>query len=129
MTIYKKNFTKSASNTFGDIKEFRDKVPPHDILCAGFPCQPFSKSGNQKGLKDQTQGTLFHEIIYILEKHLPKYVILENVGNFERHDGGKTWNIVRLILERMGYDVAGTEHIASGGTGLISPGDSSVAEL
>ena len=86
-------------------------VPPHDILCAGFPCQPFSKSGVQLGTNDQTRGTLFHEIIDILRKWTPQYVILENVGNFARHDSGRTWMIVRDQLQRIGYSVAGTEHI------------------
>ena len=70
---------------------------------------------------DRTRGTLFHEIIDILRRHTPRLVILENVGNFERHNGGRTWEIVRSSLERLGYDVRGTVHIASKGHGLISP--------
>ena len=93
--LYKKNFRDTARRTYGDIRIYKDKVPPHDILSAGFPCQPFSKSGSQLGLLEKTQGTLFREILYILKKHLPEYVILENVGNFERHDNGKTWRIVK----------------------------------
>lgn len=119
--IYTKNFRNTTKITFGDIRTCKDSVPPHDILCAGFPCQPFSKSGSQLGLNDKTQGTIFHEIIDILEKWRPSYVILENVGNFERHDNGQTWKIVRARLESLGYDVRGTEHITSGGPGLISP--------
>lgn len=119
--IYVQNFPEVSRRTHGDIRKFRDDVPAHDILCAGFPCQPFSKSGSQRGLKDKTQGTLFHEILYILERRLPEYVILENVGNFERHDAGRTWEIVRDSLEKIGYDVRGTEHVASGGVGLLSP--------
>jgi DNA (cytosine-5)-methyltransferase 1 len=119
--IYKKNFPNVASKTYGDIRKHKDQVPPHDVLCAGFPCQPFSKSGAQKGLRDKTDGTLFHEVIAILRHHRPRYVILENVGNFERHDGGRTWKIVRKSLERLDYEVTGTEHLKSGGTGLLSP--------
>lgn len=119
--LYTQNFPEIADRTFGDIRECKDEVPYHNILCAGFPCQPFSKSGSQSGLRDKTQGTLFHDIVYILEKLRPEYVILENVGNFERHDGGRSWQIVRESLEKLGYDVCGTEHIASGGSGLISP--------
>src|SRR5690348_6018368 len=89
--IYTENFTQSAKTIKGDIRDCRDRVPAHDILCAGFPCQPFSKSGTQKGLKDKTRGTLFHEVLYVLERRRPEYVILENVGNFERHDEGRTW--------------------------------------
>lgn len=120
-SIYIQNFPEAEKITFGDIRQYRDKVPPHEILCAGFPCQPFSKSGSQLGMNDKEQGTLFDEIIYILHKHCPGYVLLENVGNFERHDWGRTWQIVRKKLEALDYDVRGTEHITSGGPGLISP--------
>lgn len=119
--LYLKNFPDAHGIVHGDIREFRDKVPPHDILCAGFPCQPFSKSGTQDGMRDRTRGTLFNDILRILAKHRPHYVILENVGNFERHDGGRTWRIVRGSLDELGYEVRGTEHVASGGHGLISP--------
>ena len=118
--VYNRNFP-AGPPIHGDIRKSKAHVPQHEILCAGFPCQPFSKSGTQAGLKDQTTGTLFHEILEILETHRPTYVILENVGNFERHDGGKTWSIVRLSLKKLGYDVRGTEHITSGGDGLLSP--------
>ena len=119
--LYIVNHRDSAACTFGDIRTFRDRVPPHDILCAGFPCQPFSKSGTQRGLHDTIRGTLFDEVVYVLERNRPEYVILENVGNFERHDNGRTWSIVKEKLIALGYDVKGTEHIASGGTGLLSP--------
>jgi DNA (cytosine-5)-methyltransferase 1 len=109
-SIYLKNFPEMAGKVFGDIREAKGNVPSHDILCGGFPCQPFSKSGAQLGTKDETRGTLFHEILEILEKHLPTYVILENVGNFGRHDFGRTWQIVKRRLEALGYEVAGTEH-------------------
>jgi len=120
-SLYIENFPEAERETFGDIRQCRDKVPPHEILCAGFPCQPFSKSGSQLGMSDKEQGTLFDEIVYVLERCRPLYVILENVGNFERHDNGRTWRIVRKKLEALGYDVRGTEHITSGGPGLISP--------
>jgi DNA (cytosine-5)-methyltransferase 1 len=119
--LYIRNYPGAAKKTFGDIRELRSKVPPHEILCAGFPCQPFSKSGSQLGLHDKIQGTLFDEIVHILDRWRPEYVILENVGNFERHDDGRTWRIVKEKLEVLGYDVRGTEHISSGGPGLISP--------
>lgn len=119
--LYIQNFPEAANKTFGDIRKCRDEVPRYDILCAGFPCQPFSKSGSQLGLHDKIQGTLFDEIVYILDRCRPEYVILENVGNFERHDAGRTWQIVKEKLQRLGYDVLGTEHITSGGPGLISP--------
>lgn len=118
--VYDQNFPDGPL-IYGDIRQSKKNVPPHDILCAGFPCQPFSKSGSQAGLEDQTSGTLFHEIVEILKEHKPRYVILENVGNFERHDKGRTWRIIKAELERLEYDVLGTEHIASGGDGLLSP--------
>jgi DNA (cytosine-5)-methyltransferase 1 len=119
--LYTNNFADARNWTVGDIRQHKQDVPAHDILCAGFPCQPFSKSGFQLGLRDQTRGTLFSEILDILESHKPQYVILENVGNFERHDKGRTWQVVRKSLERLDYSVAGTEHISSGGPGLLSP--------
>ncbi len=118
---YKKNFPSVAHLTYGDIREAKNLVPKHDILCAGFPCQPFSKSGHQRGFNDPTEGTIFHEILEILEKCRPKYLFLENVGNFERHDSGRTWSIVKTRLERIGYSVRGTTHVGSGGPGLFSP--------
>jgi DNA (cytosine-5)-methyltransferase 1 len=120
-TLYRENFSEAQGMVHGDIRQCKAKVPPHDVLCAGFPCQPFSKSGFQRGLGDRTRGTLFHEILEILRRQRPEYVILENVGNFERHDGGRTWRIVKESLETLDYDVRGTEHIATGGHGLMSP--------
>jgi DNA (cytosine-5)-methyltransferase 1 len=119
--IYRQNFPEVENHVHGDIRIAKSKVPPHDVLCAGFPCQPFSKSGYQLGLRDETRGTLFHEILEILEHHRPSYIILENVGNFERHDQGRTWAIVQQHLKHLGYDVRGTVHRASAGHGLISP--------
>jgi DNA (cytosine-5)-methyltransferase 1 len=119
--LYLKNFPDAHGIVHGDIRECRQKVPAHDILCAGFPCQPFSKSGNQRGMRDETRGTLFHEILEILKWRRPQYVILENVGNFERHDHGRTWRIVKRSLAALGYHVRGTEHVSSGGPGLVSP--------
>lgn len=109
--IYRRNFPDSRDVVVaGDIRAARKDVPPHEVLCAGFPCQPFSKSGFQKGVRDKTRGTLFHEIVEVLRSHMPPYVLLENVGNFARHDSGKTWSIVRETLESLGYHVRGTEH-------------------
>jgi DNA (cytosine-5)-methyltransferase 1 len=119
--LYIENFAEMAGKMHGDIRDAIDAVPPHDILCAGFPCQPFSKSGSQIGTKDPSRGTLFHEIVRIARRHEPAYIVLENVGNFERHDGGRTWDVVRTELEQLGYSVRGTEHIGSGGHGLVSP--------
>lgn len=119
--LYAINFPGTAAMTFGDIRECADKIPPHEILCAGFPCQPFSKSGAQAGARDKTRGTLFSGLLAILERHRPEYLLLENVGNFQRHDQGRTWRIAREALEELGYDIQATEHVATGGPGLLSP--------
>jgi DNA (cytosine-5)-methyltransferase 1 len=97
-----------------------ESVPAHDVLCAGFPCQPFSKSGYQDGHDDE-RGTYIDDILAILRKHTPEYVILENVGNFEQHNDGKTWRSARHRLRLLGYSVVATEHVKSGGRGLLSP--------
>jgi DNA (cytosine-5)-methyltransferase 1 len=118
--LYGQNFRGAKGYVVGNIKVNHERVPAHDILCAGFPCQPFSKSGYQDGHLD-TRGTLFHDIVLILQKHKPNYVLLENVGNFEQHDGGRTWALAKRKLQRLGYTVVATEHVKSGGRGLLSP--------
>lgn len=80
-----------------------DNIPDHEVLCAGFPCQTFSKAGNQLGFADQTKGTLFFEIVRILDAKRPKYIILENVKNLVSHDGGNTWKVIRETLQTLGY--------------------------
>jgi len=117
--LYKHNFCMKCE---GDIRAIDPtNIPSHDILCAGFPCQPFSKAGSQLGWEDEVRGTLFGEIVTILKEHNPRYVILENVGNLERHDDGNTWRTIKSVLEALEYHVQATEHKASGGHGLISP--------
>jgi len=119
--LYAANFPGSRPLLHGDIRESWKEVPPHDILAAGFPCQPFSKSGKQRGRWDRRRGQLFNEIVKILKVHKPRFVLLENVGNFERHRGGRTWKVVQQELKKLGYNVRGTTHVAEGGHGLISP--------
>ena len=100
---YKANF---AIEPAGDIKKIDPKdVPSHDLLCAGFPCQPFSKAGEQMGWKDTVRGTIFFNIVEILRHSQPKFVIIENVAHFVRHDKGNTYSRVRESLESLGYDV------------------------
>jgi DNA (cytosine-5)-methyltransferase 1 len=122
-SCYRKSFPEYDGPIEGDISDpgVREEIPKHDILCAGFPCQPFSKSGYQLGFDDETRGTLFHDILTILDRHRPEYLILENVGNFEKHDNGQTWQVVRRSLTHHGYEIAATTHRASGGPGLLSP--------
>lgn len=89
----------------GDITQIDEKgIPPHDILCAGFPCQAFSISGKQRGFED-TRGTLFFDIIRIVREHEPKIVLLENVKNLIRHDGGNTLAVIKDSLKLLGYEV------------------------
>lgn len=80
-------------------------VPGHDILCAGFPCQPFSISGKQKGFED-TRGTLFFEICRIIKAKKPKVVFLENVKHLIYHDNGRTLEVILSKLENLGYHVS-----------------------
>lgn len=80
-------------------------TPAHDILCAGFPCQPFSISGRKKGFAD-TRGTLFFEICRILEARSPSVVFLENVKHLVHHDGGRTLATILDKLHGLGYEVA-----------------------
>ena len=77
----------SNCNIF-DIRE--EDIPKHDVLCAGFPCQPFSNAGHKKGFTD-TRGTLIFEIERILKYHKTKYIILENVKHLVKHDNGNTF--------------------------------------
>lgn len=101
--LYKKNFDMDAH---GDIKQIGvEEIPEHDILCAGFPCQPYSKAGQQAGLQDPKWGDLYDHIIRIVRHHRPRFVMLENVPNLHRHDDGKTWETMEGLLKAEKYDV------------------------
>jgi DNA (cytosine-5)-methyltransferase 1 len=106
---YAKNFGEIP---VGDIREIQaPDIPSFDILCAGFPCQPFSIAGVSKklslnrphGFADETQGTLFYEILRILNEKKPAIFFLENVKNLESHDKKKTFRIIRDSLQDSGY--------------------------
>jgi DNA (cytosine-5)-methyltransferase 1 len=112
---YQANFPKDEHELVGDIRENLSEVPPHDVLLAGFPCQPFSLAGVSKknsldrphGFEDPTQGTLFHQIKEILEVHRPKAFLLENVKHLKSHDGGNTFKVIMDSLKKeLGYDVS-----------------------
>jgi DNA (cytosine-5)-methyltransferase 1 len=105
-------FHNFGETPFGDIKQIDEKtIPDHDILCAGFPCQPFSLAGisarnfrnTAHGFDCTTQGTLFFDIERILRTKRPKIVFLENVRNIVNHDGGRTFAIIRATIESLGY--------------------------
>lgn len=88
---------------FGDITKLNlDIVPKHDVLTAGFPCQPFSISGKLKGFED-TRGTLIYNVFQIIQKRQPKVVFLENVKHLIHHNGGSTLKIILKDLEELGY--------------------------
>lgn len=92
----------------GDITKIEaDEIPPHDVLLAGFPCQPFSNAGLKLGF-DDTRGTLFFDVARIARHHEPSALLLENVKGFRSHDKGRTFEVVVATLEEIGYDVFST---------------------
>lgn len=100
---YKQNFDMDV---YGDITQIKsEEIPAHDVLCAGFPCQVFSKAGKRLGFSDRVKGTLFFDICRILEYHKPKFALLENVRNLASHDNGNTWKVIRESLDNLGYDL------------------------
>lgn len=105
---------RSEHEPAGDITQIdATSVPAHDILCGGFPCQPFSIAGVSKyeslgwkhGFQHPAKGTLFFDVVRILAHHRPKAFFLENVKNLKSHDKGKTWAVIEKTLRDMGYDV------------------------
>ncbi|GFI18045.1 MAG: DNA (cytosine-5-)-methyltransferase [Lachnospiraceae bacterium] len=98
----------------GDIRSVDEKnIPDHDILVAGFPCQPFSIAGVSKknslgretGFLDKTQGTLFFDVVRIINEKRPKAFLLENVKNLKSHDKGNTWKVIESTLKELDYEV------------------------
>ncbi len=104
-----------GENPFGDVMDLSQsgKIPDHDLLAAGFPCQPFSIAGVSKkkslgrahGFKDRTQGTLFFHLAKIIQNKKPPVVLLENVKNLRSHDKGRTWATIYEQLDALGYEV------------------------
>ena len=109
---YQANFA-CDHDVAGDLTdvEQRGEIPEHDVLVAGFPCQPFSIAGVSKknalgkphGFRDKTQGTLFFNVAEILESHRPSAFLLENVKNLRTHDKGKTFQVICDTLTELGY--------------------------
>lgn len=121
--VFSSEWDKYAQKTYfdnfdvfpqGDITQIDVKdIPNHDILVAGFPCQPFSIAGVSKknslgretGFQDKTQGTLFFDVCRILEAKRPKAFLLENVKNLKSHDKGNTWRIIQESLNQLDYKI------------------------
>lgn len=98
---YRFNF---GEKPFGDICKIKsENIPHHDLLLAGFPCQPFSYAGRTEGFEDKTRGTLFFDILRILESKVPKAALLENVKGFKSHNKGQTMDIALKALDEAGY--------------------------
>jgi len=107
--VFSSEWDKFAQKTYeanfgeiphGDINKIESKdIPDFDILIGGFPCQPFSSIGKREGFEHPTQGTLFHEIVRILEDKKPLSFLLENVKGLTNHDNGKTFKIILETLE------------------------------
>ena len=121
--VYSNEWNKYSQQTYfanfgeqpdGDITQVNEKdIPNHDILVAGFPCQPFSIAGVSKknslgretGFADKTQGTLFFDVCRILKEKRPKAFMLENVKNLCSHDKGKTFKVIKESLDELNYEV------------------------
>lgn len=121
--VYSSEWNKFSQKTYeanfgeipdGDITKVNaEDIPDHDILVAGFPCQPFSIAGVSKknslgratGFEDKTQGTLFFDVCRILKAKRPKAFMLENVKNLKSHDHGRTFQIILESLEELDYQV------------------------
>ncbi|GKX43771.1 cytosine-specific methyltransferase [Pectobacterium carotovorum subsp. carotovorum] len=119
--VFSSEYDRGAQNTykknhgeypFGDITRIDEKqIPDHDVLLAGFPCQPFSHAGvsarnaigKQHGFLCDTQGTLFFDVLRVIKEKKPKVVFLENVRNLETHDQGKTFDTIKRSIEEEGY--------------------------
>ena len=112
-----RSLTLSHRSDVGDAEaaeHIRRTMPQHDVLLAGFPCQPFSLAGVSKknalgrahGFACDTQGTLFFDVARIIDACRPAIFVLENVKNLKSHDGGKTFRIIMQTLDALGYDVA-----------------------
>lgn len=113
---YRANFPCDEHEIAGDIRTVKESdIPAHDVLLAGFPCQPFSIAGVSKknalnrphGFACETQGTLFFDVERVLEHHRPRAFLLENVKNLVNHDRGQTFRVIHNVLtQKLGYHVA-----------------------
>lgn len=119
---YQKNFKTNEGEIRGDVRKIDPaSIAPFDVLCAGFPCQPFSKAGAQKGFKDETRGNLFYTIMDILDGHPEvKFIILENVRNLA--DKTENWDIITSELSKRNFYIT-DEPI------ILSPSDFGIPQI
>jgi DNA (cytosine-5)-methyltransferase 1 len=110
--IYQHNWGLTPAGDIVPATTNRMEVPEHDVLAAGFPCQPFSKSGSQRGM-DETRGTLFWNILRVLEERRPSLVLLENVRNIAGPRHRHEWHIIIRSLRELGYRVSSTPSVFS----------------
>ncbi|MDC0174875.1 DNA (cytosine-5-)-methyltransferase [Pseudomonadales bacterium] len=111
-------------------------IPDHDVLLAGFPCQPFSIAGVSKknslgrahGFEDETQGTLFFDVARIIDAKRPLAIMLENVKNLKSHDKGKTFKVIMKTLDELGYDVVDRNYDEAGADPRIINGKNFVPQ-
>lgn len=113
--VFSSEWDKFSSKTYeanygevpaGDITQINEEdIPRHDVLLAGFPCQPFSNIGKREGFGHETQGTLFFDVLRILKYHMPKMFLLENVPGLLTIQKGETFKIILENLESLGYSV------------------------
>lgn len=101
-----RTFTLNEDGSDRSIDELRMLIPDHEVLCAGFPCQPFSKSGAQLGILDSTRGTLFFDIVKIVQAKQPRFLLLENVRNLAGPRHRDTWATIVNTLRQLGYRVS-----------------------
>lgn len=119
---YRLNYRTEEKEIYGDVTKIApDTIAPFDVLCAGFPCQPFSKAGAQKGFQDETRGNLFYTIMDILDTHPEvKFVILENVRNLA--DKTENWGIITTELMQRNFYI--TEEPV-----ILSPSDFGIPQI
>ena len=119
---YKLNFKTAEKEIRGDVKKIDpSSIAPFDVLCAGFPCQPFSKAGAQQGFQDKTRGNLFYTIMDILDAHPEvKFIILENVRNLA--DKSENWDIITSELMKRNFYIT-KEPV------ILSPSDFGIPQI